>query len=131
MSDGRTVKLSSGATRKSRDGASSANHQSIFIHPRVTMPDNVQEMIVEDMLEYTKQHDDVCLEVERGSVFQWLTYTDGEWVKAQYDSSGDPKQESVSEDVAKTILSTNRFMPIPVSKANGDPGKPSIWDAIS
>lgn len=93
------------------------------------MSQQTEDEIIDDILDYLRNHESVCIQTERQSGLNWVREHDGEWQLAKHTNQGTVSASTVEEGTVKAVLKTNYYRLIPTRQAQTDTGR-EVWKAV-
>ena len=77
------------------------------------MPHQTEGEIIDNILNYLREHESVCIQAERQSGPGWIREHDGEWQFVKYTSQESLSSSTLEEETVKAILKANYYRLIP------------------
>lgn len=92
------------------------------------MPHQTEDEIIDDILDYLREHESVCLQTERQSGPGWIREHGEEWQFVKYTGQESLSSSTLEEETVKAILKANYYQLIPTTQARTGAGG-RVWSA--
>lgn len=94
-----------------------------------TMPHQPEDSIIDDILDYLREQESICIQTKRQSGPDWIREHNGEWQCVKRTSGGAVSASILEEGTVKAILKANYYRLIPATQAQSESGE-QVWDVV-
>lgn len=94
-----------------------------------TMAHQPEDSIIDDILNYLRKQESICIETERQSGPGWIREHNNKWQCVTGAVEGTHSASILEEETVKAILKANYYRLIPATQARTKSGE-QVWDAV-